>query len=162
VRPQILRGIQLALRAATAAGLSIAIAQFLEFEHPIYAFIAAVIVTDLTPSQTRQLGLRRMVATVIGALCGVGLSMALPPSAWAVALSVLVAMTLCYLARVSEGARVAGYICALVVFDHGAEPWLYAFYRFIETALGVGVAWLISYVPKLISIADDIKPAQPR
>jgi uncharacterized membrane protein YgaE (UPF0421/DUF939 family) len=139
-----------------------AIAQFLGLDHPIFAFIAAVIVTDLTPSQTRQLGLRRMAATVIGALSGVALSMALPPSAWTVALSVLIAMLLCYLLRAGEGARVAGYICALIVFDHGMEPWLYAYYRFIETALGVGVAWLISYVPKLISIADDIKPAQPR
>ena len=44
------KGIQLAVRGAAGAGLSIAIAQFFNLQYPIYAFIAAVIVTDLTPS----------------------------------------------------------------------------------------------------------------
>ncbi len=149
---QALKGIQLAIRASLASGLSIAIAEVLKLEHPIYAFVAAVIVTDLTPSQTRQLGLRRMVATVLGAVCGAILSQIFPPGAWAVGLSVLIAMLMCQVLRASEGARVAGYICAIVVLDHSAEPWLYAFCRFIETALGVGVAWLISCVPKLIQL----------
>src|SRR4051812_11076017 len=61
VRP-LMSGFQLALRAAVAAGLSIAIAQALGLQYPIYAFLAAVIVTDLLPSQSRQLGMRRLLA----------------------------------------------------------------------------------------------------
>ena len=45
----------------------------------------------------------------------------------------------------------------IVVLDHSVEPWHYAFYRLIETALGVVVAWLISYVPKLIRIEESGK-----
>jgi hypothetical protein len=63
-------GLQLAMRAGLAAGLSIAIAQFFKLEYPIYAFIAAVIVTDLSPAQSRRLGFIRIVATVVGALLG--------------------------------------------------------------------------------------------
>jgi hypothetical protein len=35
------------------------------------------------------------------------------------------------------------------MFDHGDEPWTYAFFRSVETVLGVAVAWSISLVPKL-------------
>ena len=44
---------QLAFRTAIAAGLAVAIAQLFRLEYPLYALIAAVIVTDLSPSQTR-------------------------------------------------------------------------------------------------------------
>jgi len=143
-------GIQLALRAAVAAGLSLALAQLFRLEYPIYAMIAAVIVTDLSASQTRKLGLRRLVATVLGAACGAALGPLLLPGPWAVGLSILVAMVICILLRGQDVAKVVGYICGIVVLEHGANPWSYAFFRFIETVLGIGVAWLISLVPKLI------------
>ena len=62
------------------------------------------------------------------------------------------AMLICQVLQARDGAKVAGYICGIIVFDHSAEPWQYAFFRFIETSLGVAVAWLISYVPKLIQL----------
>jgi len=39
------KGIQVSVRAATAAGVACGLAQLLHLEHPIYAFIAAVIGT---------------------------------------------------------------------------------------------------------------------
>jgi uncharacterized membrane protein YgaE (UPF0421/DUF939 family) len=143
-------GIQLALRASVAAGLSLAIAKFLQLQFPIYALIAAIIVTDLSPAESIRLGWRRLVATVIGAVCGATLSMVLPASSWSIALSILVAMISCHLLRTPEVVRVAGYTSAIVAFSYGVDPWHYAFYRLIETGLGICVAWAISYVPKLV------------
>jgi uncharacterized membrane protein YgaE (UPF0421/DUF939 family) len=143
-------GIQLSVRAAAGAGLSLAVAAFLKLDYPIYAFIAAVICTDLSPTQTRLLGLRRIAATIIGAVWGAALSSVLPHDAWSVALSVLIAMLTSYFLYARDGARVAGYICGIVVFVHSDEPWSYALYRFVETALGVVIAWLISCIPKLM------------
>lgn len=143
-------GFQLALRDAIAAGLSIGLAHLFKLDHPIYALIAAVIVTDLSPSKTRELGLQRLVATVVGASCGATLSLILRSSPWEIALSILVTMSVCTLLRVQSGAKVAGYVCGIVVFSYRADPWSYAFFRLIETVLGIGVAWSISFVPKLI------------
>jgi uncharacterized membrane protein YgaE (UPF0421/DUF939 family) len=148
------RGLQLAVRAAVAAGLSLVLAQFLELEYPLYAFIAAVIVTDLSPSQTRQLGLRRIVATVVGAVCGAALSPLLPPEPWSIGLGVLAAMLLSNLLHVDEGAKVAGYICGIVLLAYGSEPWSYAFYRLVETILGIVAALVVSLVPKLIRVEE--------
>ena len=141
--------IQLSVRAAAAAVVSLVAAQLLQLEYPIYAFIAAVIVTDLQPSVSRKLGLRRIAATVVGALCGALLSFVLPPGPWGVGAGLFVAMLLAQLLKAGDGARVAGYICGIVLLDHSAEPWFYAFHRFIETAIGVLAALSISYIPKL-------------
>jgi uncharacterized membrane protein YccC len=60
-------------------------------------------------------------------------------------------------ARVAPtAARVAGYICGVIVLlDVGAQPWHYAFFRMIETALGVLVAWGLSFVPELLRSDQD-------
>jgi uncharacterized membrane protein YgaE (UPF0421/DUF939 family) len=151
---QTLSGLQLAVRAAVAAVVSLTIAQELGLQHPVYAFIAAVIATDLIPSESRQLGVRRLIATVIGAVCGAALSSVLPGDPWAIGVGVLIAMLACELLQGREGSRVAGFICGVVVLHHSGEPWQYASHRFIETALGVVVAWAISYVPKLIRTGE--------
>jgi uncharacterized membrane protein YgaE (UPF0421/DUF939 family) len=145
---------QVAVRAALAAGLSVLLAQLCKFEHPIYALIAAVIVTDLSPSRTTKLGLQRLAATVVGASCGAVAGTLLGAPAWAIGLSIFVAMAMCHLLRVPDGANVAGYICGIVMIAHGTHPWTYAFFRLIETSLGIGVAWLLSLVPALIHVEE--------
>jgi uncharacterized membrane protein YgaE (UPF0421/DUF939 family) len=112
--------------------------------------LAAVIVTDLSQSQTRQLGLRRLAATLVGAVCGGLLTPLLPPGPWSVALAIFVAMVVCLVLGAPEVAKVAGYICGIVVLAYGSESWQYALFRLVETVLGIGVAWLISLVPKLL------------
>jgi uncharacterized membrane protein YgaE (UPF0421/DUF939 family) len=147
--------VQLSVRATVAALASLLVARWLQLEYPIYAFIGAVIVTDLQPSVSRSLGLRRLFSTVIGAFCGAALSVALPAGPLAVAVGFFLSMSLAQLLRAGEGARVAGYICGIVLLDHSTEPWAYASHRFIETAIGVLAAWSISYVPKLFD--SDIR-----
>jgi uncharacterized membrane protein YgaE (UPF0421/DUF939 family) len=151
---KVIGGLQLAIRAALAAGLSVALAQLFKLQNPIYAFLAAVIVTDLSPAQSRRLGLHRMIATVVGAVCGAVLTQIFPPSALGIGVSILAAMLACQLLQSSDGAKVAGFTCAIVVLQHNPEPWLSAFNRLIETVIGFGTALLISYIPKLIKIGE--------
>jgi len=144
--------LQLSTRAALSAGLAVAIAQFLELQYPLYALIAAVIVMDLSPSKTQQLAWQRLAGTLLGATVGAALSSALPPGPLAIAFSILVAMLLSYAVRLQAAAKLAGYVCGIVVLAHGAHPWSYALYRLIETLLGIGSAVLLSYVPKLLRV----------
>lgn len=151
-------GIQLALRASVGASAAYAVAEFCKLPYPIYALISTIIVTDLLPAQTRSLSLQRLMATVAGAACGAIIRSLLGPSVWAIGLGVMAAMTLCHLSPIRNGAKVAGYICGLVITTYGDHPWSYAYYRFIETVLGIGVAWLISLVPKVIRFEENGKP----
>jgi len=151
--------LQLAVRAAAAAGLAALAAQLLGLPYPIYALISAVIVTELEPAKTRALALPRLASTALGSLPGALAAPYLSPSAWALALVVLVGMLLASAVRLPAGsARMAGYVGAIVLLSHGTDPWHYSFFRVAETALGIGAAWLVALVPKLLPPEQDGTP----
>ena len=145
------------LRIGLAAGLAVAIAQLLRLPYPLYALVAVVIVTDLSAPRTRKLALRRLVGTVLGSALGATIHPWLPPAAWSIGLGVLLAIFLSYLLHLDEAAKVAGYVCGIVMLEHGDHPWSYALYRLLETVLGIGLAVLVSLVPLLIPIDEPTR-----
>lgn len=151
---------QLSLRAALAAGLAIIVAQLLRLQHPLYAMISAVIVTDLVASQTPKLALPRLAGTLLGSALGAVIVTLLPHSIWAIALGILIAMFLSHLLYLQAAARVAGYVCGIVLLDHGDSPWSYALFRMVETALGIAAAMGVSFVPKLLQTDAPNRPKE--
>ena len=147
--------LQMSLRAAVAAGLSVAIAQRFQLQFPIYAMISAVVVTDLTASETWKLGGPRLVGSVVGAILGALTCAFLRPNAWEAGVAIFAAMFLSHLLRLRNSARVAGYVCGIVLLAFGDHPWEYALHRTIETALGIVMAMLVSLVPKLLSTDES-------
>jgi uncharacterized membrane protein YgaE (UPF0421/DUF939 family) len=141
------------IRAALAASLAVVVAQLLGLRYPLYAMIAAVIVTGLSALRTRRLALQRLVRTVLGTGLGAVIDQSLPTGVWA-ALGVLIAMSSSYLLRLNEAAKLAGYVCGIVVLEHGDEAGTYALHRVMETILGMAFAVLVSLVPPLIRIDE--------
>ena len=149
--------LQVSVRAATAAGLAVAAAQVLRLEFPIYAMIGAVIVTDLSAARTRQLGGTRMMGTILGAVFGAAIS----PlgaihdiGAIVMGAGIFAAMLTSHLLRMKDSAKVAGYVCGVVLLIHSQRPWSYAVYRVIETCLGIAAAVAVSLVPNLFKASE--------
>ena len=153
--------LQLSLRAAGAAGLALGLGQLLRLPFPIYAMISAVVVTDLDPAETRKLGLPRLTGTVLAATLGALICVLLSPGSWEVGLGVLLAMFLSHLLRLQGAAKVAGYVCGIVVFAYDDTPWSYALHRTIETVIGIALAVLISLVPKLLRDDEERNRSSP-
>ena len=152
---QIQIGTQLALRAAVGAALSLSIARWIGFDTPIFALIAAVIVTDRDPAETRRLAIRRVISTAIGALCGVALAQFLGSSGWEAGLAIFVSIVASVAVTKLGDPKLAAYLSALIVINYGNDPVHYALARFLETVLGIFVAWTISLVPKLIELEEE-------
>ena len=146
---------QLSLRAAVAASLALIAAQLLRLPHPLYAMISAVIVTDLVAAETSNLALPRLAGTLVGSAFGAVFTTLLPSGVWVTAFGIFSAMFASHLLYLQGAARLAGYVCGIVLLDHGDSPWIYALFRMIETALGIAAAMCISVVPKLL------KPKNP-
>src|SRR5436190_3490342 len=159
-RATVLASLGLSLRAASAAWISLLVAQLVRLPHPIYAMISAVIVTDMSAARTRQLSLPRLVGTALGACLGALIDSFMKESLLSVGLGILLAMFLTQMLSLPDAAKVAGYICGIVVLNYRGNPWSYALYRTGETVLGIAAAVLVSVVPKLISI-EESKPPEP-
>jgi uncharacterized membrane protein YgaE (UPF0421/DUF939 family) len=90
------------------------------------------------------------VGTIVGSVLGGVLAAVLPHGGLTMAMGIFLAMFATHLLGLPEAARIAGYLCAIVLLEYTANPWFYAMWRFVETVLGIGVALLVSLVPKLI------------
>jgi uncharacterized membrane protein YgaE (UPF0421/DUF939 family) len=142
--------------------LAVVVARLIELEFPLYALIAAIIVTDLSPARTRQLSLQRLVGTVIGATTGAVVSIMSPAThggPLTIAIGVLVAMLLSHVFRMTAAAKLAGYVCGIVLLNYNDHPWSYASYRFVETLIGITTAVIVSFVPALITADDSFEIA---
>jgi uncharacterized membrane protein YgaE (UPF0421/DUF939 family) len=106
---------------------------------------SAQIVTDLSAARTRQLSGPRLAGTVAGAALGAVLS----PlggihdiGAIMIGVGIFVAVFISHFLRMKEAAKVAGYVCGVVLLTHSDRPLSYALFRVLETAPGSPQAYL--------------------
>src|SRR5262249_30721402 len=110
--------VQLTLRTTVAATLAMLIAQAFELDYPIFAGIAAVVTTDLSPSRSRALGTSRLATTIIGAAIGALMSTVMDANPWWAGAGILISMLACQLAGLAEAAKVAACVCGIVKIMH--------------------------------------------
>ena len=134
----------LGTRAALASVISVAIAQSLKLTFPLYAVVAAVIVTDVSSERTQRSGVQRLLGTALGALAGPLFVRAFGDSIWAMGAAIVSMIFVCYVVGYIEAAKLSGYVAGLVVLDHADAPWTYARDRFVETSLGIVLAIVMS------------------
>ena len=154
--PARIHDVQLAIRASLAAALAYWAATSAGSEYAIYALIAAVVVTNLSPEETRKMAGPRLVGTVVGAVGGAVATYVLPVGPLGLGIAILVAMLTMFLLRLQAAAKISGYTAAIVMFTHTGDPWMYAAERAFDNVLGIGAAVLVSYLPKLLR-----EPAPP-
>jgi hypothetical protein len=107
-------------------------------------------------------GVSPAARNIFGATLGAAISVAASTSQAAaptVALAVVGTMLISHLIGIPGAARLAGYVCAIVLVNFNDHPWTYAAYRCAETVLGIATAVVVSFIPKLIKVDESPEPA---
>lgn len=149
----------IAVRCALAALAAVEVSRWLGLEFPIYALVAAIMVTEYHGHETRQQSVTRFIGNALGITAGGILGSFCGGHAWVIGLAAFVMVLLCYYFDLAVAAKYSAFVAALTVMDHSTRPWLYGWDRITETLIGIGFAVLMSLVipvprPKEISPSE--------
>lgn len=148
-----------AVRTALAAGVATAAANLLALPDAYWAPITTIIVTQSALKDSWLISWRRLLGTLLGVTLGALQVLLLPPGLLSYAVAILLLGLVCGVLRIHQSAyRFGGIALTIVVMAARTEAvWRVALFRFVDVAVGIVVALLISL---LWPEADP--PAEPR
>jgi uncharacterized membrane protein YgaE (UPF0421/DUF939 family) len=92
---------------------------------------------------TKKAAIQRVLGTVLGSLIGWGSATWWHQNVLIYGLSILVAVGLCYLARLEGASRLCAVaVTVITIVPRSEPPHLVAFHRFVEVSYGVACALL--------------------
>jgi len=159
VRHEGWRPLVIGTRCALAALGSVEVSRYFGLHYPIYALVAAIMVTEYHGEETRKQSTTRFLGNSIGIISGGVLSSCLGGQAWVIGLVTFFMVLFCYYFGLALAAKYSAFVAALTVMDHSDKPWLYGRDRIIETLIGIGFAVLMSLiipVPKAKKVVTEM------
>jgi uncharacterized membrane protein YccC len=136
-----------AFKTALAAVLAYALTQALNLPQGYWAVISVVVVMQANLGGSLKAGWSRILGTAVGAALGALTLSVLQPSHLALGLGTGLAILVCaYFTYLHESFRLAGLTASIVILmgQEGESYWTVAATRFLEIAVGVGVALAVS------------------
>lgn len=133
-----------AIKLGLAATLAAVAAERLHLKYPIYALIAPIIIMGTTRGSTWSAGISRIKGTIIGTIAGAIFETIFGSNPLSLLAASTLVIFLCRYWGLGEAYRLAGYVTAIVLLEHSDQPWLYAWGRFLETTIGIGIALLVN------------------
>lgn len=146
IRQEGWRPLVISIRCALAAFAAVEISRLLNLPFPIYALVAAIMVTEYHGHETRKQSVTRFIGNSLGIIAGGMLGTFLGSGGWVIGLATFCLVLFCYCFDLAIAAKYAGFVAALTVMDHSTRPWIYGRDRIIETLIGILAAVVMSLV----------------
>ena len=149
-----------AAKTAVASLLAIFVSRLLHLPEFYWAAIATMVVLQSTLGASLSISVLRLIGDAVGALSGAVLSLYFGPNIYIFAAGVFLLGLLTAVAHLDRSAfRFAGIALAVVMLiAHTKSPWMVAWHRFSEIAVGIFIGLLTVLVWPERSAP---KPAQP-
>jgi uncharacterized membrane protein YgaE (UPF0421/DUF939 family) len=142
-----------------AAGLSMAVATALGVTDPYWSPITTIIVTQSGVVDSWLISRRRLLGTLLGVILGALQVLLLPRSVFSYGLAILLLGLVCGFCRIHQSAYRFGGIALTIVIAAapGDAVWRVALFRFVDVAIGIGVALAITRL-----WPEAVPPGEPR
>ncbi len=140
------RPLVIGARCALAALGAVEVSRYVGLHYPIYALVAAIMVTEYHGEETRKQSVTRFLGNSIGIISGGILSSCFGGQSWVIGLAAFFMVLFCYYFGLALAAKYSAFVAALTVMDHSDMPWLYGRDRIMETLIGIGFAVLMSLI----------------
>ena len=107
----------------------------------MFACIAAVVATRVTVECSYRVGLEQLTGTLIGAIWGLGLALLAQNNAYLIFAGIVAVIWSTNLLKRQNSAGMASIVFLGIMINLGPQtPLELAFYRVVETSVGIGVA----------------------
>lgn len=113
-------------------------------QFPIFAAIAALLVVQPSVNQSFGKAIERSFGVIVGVVVALGISLAFGGIGWVILLSMVVAIFVSWLLRLTPGSANQVPISAMLVLSIGAHTPGYAVERIIETIIGAAIAFVVN------------------
>jgi len=140
------RALKQPLKTGVAAALSFLAYKALHLPHGYWAVISAIIVMQSNLGRSIITGLERLMGTAIGAIVGALAVATVGVNSVGLLFAVAATMALCSSTRLQTSQRLAGVTASIVMLIGEGSAWHAGLNRFIDVALGIVVALLVSVV----------------
>ena len=135
-------------RTAVAAVASLLTARLFRLPASYWAPITTLVIVQSSLGAALTVSWQRFVGTALGAVAGAIVASYFGPHVLVFGIGVFILGLLIAVVRSDRSAyRFAGITLAIVLLIPRTEPaWRFAFYRFAEVSIGIGVALLLAWV----------------
>ncbi|AHF08178.1 FUSC family protein [Desulfitobacterium metallireducens] len=134
------------VKTGVAVCLCVFIAQLLHMEYPFYSAIATVIALQATMADSFKQGVNRLKGTFVGAVFGYLFALVAINNPLWIGLGIIVTFAVLNYMRWNASMQIASVVFIAITLNIMGEPLNYAFNRFIDTALGISIAFMVNWL----------------
>lgn len=116
----------------------------------LWCTLTAIIVLQAHVGGTYQAAINRFIGVAVGSVMGGMCTVLLGSNPISLGISIAVTVVLCYLFNIKDSIRIAsisvGVVMVLWGLHPSVSPWTFAFFRLIDSILGIGVAVAVAHL----------------
>lgn len=148
---------KMAIRSGLAGAIAFAIGTYIThyLDRPdrlasgLWTTLTTIVVLQAYLGSTYKASWNRFLGVLIGSVMGALFTEYLGPGPWQLGLCVASTVITCALITLPESYRVASVSAAVVMvlwsFNQALSPWMFGFYRFTDTCIGITLAVIIAH-----------------
>lgn len=147
------------IKTVIAVILTLIISDILKLNSPLLASIAAIMAMESSISESITTGKNRMYGTILGGAVGLILSYILPVNYIFITVGFILLITICNILEIDKAVRMAMIVLLSIAlnYDEGKARIDYAFFRTLDTLIGVAVGAAINYFIRPPNVEEKIK-----